>query len=279
PAVKETGTLDLKPGTVLQRTVTLDAEPYWAIELPVNIDRGNGRLEVSLIRHGNVHWSRAFTRADTNVMNKIYVPLKPDVRYPETVTVRVRANGVGGYMLKGENANPGESPLYYGRVLTPVIFDRQLPDGRLFRNLSELPRFWPVSRLRKLNDAEFLNARDVDYAIEAVITDDPVMPPAVSATDANVKLTKYAPDEQRVTTTASAPFYLASSEKLTPELRVTIDGKPAKPIETNMLFAGVVVPAGTHEVVYTRRIARGWWWTPVVGLVLLIVFSVWPRPR
>jgi len=279
PAVKETGTLDLKPGTVLQRTVTLDAEPYWAIELPVNIDRGNGRLEVSLIRNGKVHWSRAFTKADTNVMNKVYVPLKPDVRYPETVTVRVRANGVGGYMLKGENTKPGESPLYYGRVLTPVIFDRQLPDGRLFRNLSELPRFWPVSRLRKLNDTEFLNARDVDYAIEAVITDDPVMPPVVSATDAKVQLTKYAPDEQRVTTSASAPFYLVSSEKLTPELRVTIDGKPAKAIETNLLFAGVVVPAGTHEIVYTRRIARGWWWAPVVGLVFLAVFSVWRRPE
>ena len=277
PGVKETGTLDIKPGDVLERTVKLEAEPFWAVELPVNISEGSGTLDVSLVKNGAVIWSRSFTKDEANVMNKIYVPLKPQVRYPESVTLRVKVNGVRGYMLKGENANAAESPLFYGRVLTPVIFDRQLPDGRLFRNLAELPRFWPVLRLRKLNDEEFLNARDVDYAIEAVITDDPVMPPDVSSPDATATLTSYAPDEQRVTTNASAAFYLASSEKLTPELRVTIDGKEARPIETNMLFAGVVVPAGKHEVVFTRRIARGWWWSPVVGLVLLIAVSVWRR--
>lgn len=277
PGVKETGTIDLTPGMVLQRTVAIDAEPYWAIELPVHIDQGDGRLEVSLIRNGAVLWSRAFSRTEANVMNKLYVPLKPWVRYPESVTLRVRSVGLTGWVLEGENANHAESPLFYGRVLTPVIFDRELPDGRLFRNLGELPRFWAVSRLRKLNDEEFLAARDVDYALEAVITDDPVMPPSVGANDARVTLASYAPDEQRVVAESSAPFYLASSEKLTPELRVTIDGKPAKAIETNLLFAGVVVPAGKHEVVFTRRIARGWWWTPIVGLVALVVVSFWPR--
>ena len=64
-------------------------------------------------------------------------------------------------------------------MTTPVIFDRQLPDGRLFRNLAELPRFRAVSKLRKLNDDEFLAARDVDFETEAVITDDPVMPPSL----------------------------------------------------------------------------------------------------
>jgi hypothetical protein len=277
PGVKETGTLDLKPGDVFQRTVRIDAEPYWAIELPVNIDQESGRsprLEVSLIRNGTVLWSRAFTKAEANVMNKLYVPLRPAVRYPETVTIRVRSFGLRGWMLKGANDNAAETPLFYGRVMTPVIFDRELPDGRLFRNLSELPRFWPVAKLRKLNDAEFLAARDIDYAYEAVITDDPVMPPSVGATDARVTLTKYAADEQRVISESSAPFYLASSEKLTPELRVTIDGKPAKTIETNLLFAGVVVPAGRHEVVFTRRIARGWWWAPIVGLIALVVASL-----
>ena len=210
-------------------------------------------------------------------MNKIYVPLKPDVRYPESVTLRLRSNGVSGNLLQGENATPGEAPLFYGRVLTPVIFDRELPDGRLFRNLSELPRFWPVARLRKLNDTEFLAARDVDFALEAVITDDPVMPPELGATDARVTLAKYAPDEQRVLTTSPAPFFLASSEKLTPELRVTLDGRPVRPIEINMLFTGLAVPAGKHEIVFERRIARGWWWAPVAGLAALLAATFWRR--
>ena len=277
PGVKETGTLRLASGTVLERTVRIEAEPFWAIEVPVNLEPGPGRLEVTLLKNGTVLWSRAFTPVEANVMNKIYVPLKPKVGYPDSVTVRIRSAGVTGYVLKGENANAGEAPLFYGRVQTPVIFDRELPDGRLFRNLSELPRFWPVSRLRKLNDAEFLAARDVEFSQEAVVTDDPVMPPDVRSADARVTLKSYAPDQQRVATESSSPFFLASSEKLTPELRVSIDGRTVEPIEINLLFAGVVVPEGRHEIVFERRIARGWWWSPIVGLLALAAVSVWPR--
>ncbi|HET8796549.1 MAG TPA: hypothetical protein VFO89_02615, partial [Thermoanaerobaculia bacterium] len=162
----------------------------------------------------------------------------------------------------------------YGRVTTPVIFDRELPDGRLFRNLAELPRFRGVSKLRKLNDDEFLAARDVDFAAEAVITDDPVLPPELGPANAAVTMTKYTPAEQRITTSSDAPFFLASSEKLTPELRITIDGKPARAIETDMLFAGVLVPEGRHEVVYSRRLARGWWWIAALGAGLWVVAAV-----
>ena len=128
-----------------------------------------------------------------------------------------------------------------------------------------------MSKLRKLNDDEFLAARDVDFATEAVITDDPVMAPPFGPADAHVTLTHYAPDEQRVTTQSSAPFYLASSEKLTPELRVTIDGNAVRAIDTDMLFAGVTVPAGRHEIVFSRRIGRGWWWFAALGVGLWIV--------
>ena len=81
-----------------------------------------------------------------------------------------------------------------------------------------------------------------------------------------MRLAHYAPDEQRLVTESAAPFYLASSEKLTPELRVTIDGRAARAIETDMLFAGVAVPAGRHEIVFQRRIARGWWWIAAAGV-------------
>jgi hypothetical protein len=274
PGVKEAGTIPLRPGTVFQRTVRIDAEPFWAIELPVNIESGNGRLEVTLLKGGNAMWSRAFTPGDANAVSKVYVPLRPYARLGETVTVRVRAAGVKGYMLQGANDIAGETRLFYGRVTTPIVFDRELPEGRLFRNLAELPRFRAVSTLRKLNDDEFLAARDVDFAREAVITDDPVMPPVLTPANARVTLTHYAPDEQRVTTESDAPFYLASSEKLTPELAVTLDGRSARAIETDMIFAGVQVPAGKHELVFTRRIGRGWWWAAGLGVGLLLIAGV-----
>lgn len=277
PGVKESGGFRYGPGSVTQRTIRVDQEPFWAIEVPVGIEQERGvipHLEFALIKDGNLVWSRNFTKRDADVMGKLYVPVRPYARLGDTLTLRIRSVGVSGTFLGGENTNPAEAPLFYGRVKTPVIFDRELPDGRLFRNLAELPRFRGVSRLRKMNDQEFLAATDIDFSSEAVITDDPVLPPELSQTNAAVTMTRYAPDEQRITTSSDGPFFLASSEKLTPELRITIDGAEARAIETDMVFAGVVVPEGRHEVVFTRRMARGWWWTSLLGLVLLAAAAI-----
>ena len=259
----------------LERTIAVDAEPFWSIELPVRLDDAapDARLDVALLKDGKVMWSRAFAKNDVTALGKIYIPLRPYARLGERATLRVRATNMRAFLLEGENANAGEARIFYGRVMTPIIFDCELPDGRLFRNLSELPRFRAVSRLRKLNDDEFLAARDVDFEKEAVITDDPVMPPQLGPANARVTLTHYEIDQQHLTTESDAPFFLASSEKLTPELRVTIDGRAARTIETDSIFTGLAVPAGKHEIVFTRRTGRGWWWTAIVGGLLWIAIA------
>ncbi|HEX9161214.1 MAG TPA: hypothetical protein VF980_05865, partial [Thermoanaerobaculia bacterium] len=228
-------------------------------------------LHVDLIKNGALAWSRIFASSDVAVMNKIYVPMRPYARAGERVTLRLRSQGMVIRLLKAAAA--GETPLYYGRVTIPLVFDRQFRDGRIFRNLAEVPRFHAVARVRKLNADEFLAAKDIDFAGEAVITDDPVFPPATIASDARVQLLRYAPAEQRIRVEASAPVFLASSEKLTPELRIDIDGKRARPIEINTLFAAVIVPAGKHEVVFTRRIGRGWWPAAILAALAIIVIG------
>ena len=269
--VTQDGAFVLTPRTLAERTVSVDAEPFWAIELPVSVETVIGaspRLDVELLKNGATLWSRSFIPADIQAMNKIYVPLRPYARQGERVTLRLWSTGMRVGLLRGD-APPGESPIFYGRVTIPLIFDRELPDGRVFRNLAEVPRFNPVKRVRKLNDDEFISVRDIDFAEEAVITDDPVFPPDAIAQDARVKLSHYEPAEQRMQTTASGPFFLASSEKLTPELRVFVDGRRVSPIRTNLMFAGINVPAGTHEVVFQRRIGRGWW--VLAGLAVLVL--------
>jgi hypothetical protein len=276
PAVKEDGTIVFTPGMTLQRDIRYDADPFWAIELPLHVDTMNGpkpRVQVSLVKNGATVWNRELTKAEVDEMNKVYIPMRAHARLGETVTLRLRSFGAKGHVLRGEGS------IYYGRVTVPVVFEREMHDGRLFRNLSEVPRFRVAARLRKLNDAEFLAARDIDLGSEAVITDDPVMPPAVNAGDARVQLKSYAAHEQRIATQSSASFFLASSEKLTPELAIHIDGREAKPIEINSLFAGVTVPAGKHEVVFSRRIGRGWWWAAIVGLLLWLVAATTPFLR
>jgi hypothetical protein len=178
--------------------------------------------------------------------------------------VRVEAKG-----LRVSLPMAGAS-FYYGRVMTPVIFERELPDGRLFRNAAEVPRFVCVSEVRKMSEDEFMATKDIDFARTAVITDARAALPAASDAIAAIKM--YDDAKQEVVVVAPAATLLASSEKLTPELRVTIDGREVKPVMINLLFAGVPVPAGTHYVVFSRRLARGWW--PVSGAALLLLIGV-----
>ncbi|HUP48435.1 MAG TPA: hypothetical protein VNA04_06570, partial [Thermoanaerobaculia bacterium] len=272
PGVPETGSFILAPGTVAQRTISVDEEPFWAIEVPADVVSAVGaapRVDVEMVKEGSVAWSRTFSAADVAAMNKLYIPLRRHARLGERVELRLWATSMSVRLLKGD-APAGQTPLYYGRVTIPLVFERELPEGRVFRNLAEVPRFHAVGRVRKLNKEEFLLARDLDFSEEAVITDDPVFPPHQIAQDGTVEIVSYAPAVQRLVTTASKPMFLASSEKLTPELRVTIDGRPARLVEINTMFAGVVVPAGRHEVVFNRRIGRGWWPLSAAGVVLLL---------
>jgi hypothetical protein len=269
PGVKESGAFVLKPGAFVQRTVRVDAEPFFAIELPVTVEAATGdapRLVVQLRRFGAVLYEREFSPDDIAVMGKVYVPLRPYARLGDSVVLRVQSAGIRANLLQSVRS-PGEDPIFYGRVKTPVIFDRELPDGRVFLNTAEVPRFRAARRVSRMSEEQFLARRDIDLGDEAVITDSSATLPPTSG-NAIVYLTEYAPARQLVKTESPAPFFLASSEKLTPELAIAIDGREAKPIEINSLFAGVNVPAGSHAVVFSRRIARGWWWLSAVALLV-----------
>jgi hypothetical protein len=270
PGAKETGAMRVFAGQVVQRTITVDAEPFWAIELPVSVERTFGvapSLHVDLVKNGRVVWSRIYAASDVDALHKIYVPLHAFARLGEIVTLRAQPQGMIVSLLK---AGP---QLYYGRVTIPLIFEREFADGRIFRNLAEVPRFHAVTKLRKLNADEFLATKDIDFSDEAVITDDPVFLLAAIANDGRVQLVSYKPAEQRIRTDASSTMFLASSEKLTPELRITIDGKTTRPIEINTLFAGIVVPGGHHEVIFERRIGRGWWPSAILAALAIVVIG------
>jgi hypothetical protein len=280
PGVKETGTNIYPAGTVLQRTIRVEEEPFYAIELPMSVEKTTSAtplVNVALLKFGLLAWSRDFTPDDIKVMNKIYIPLRPYALRGEEVTIRIGIQGMQLSMLRGENATPGEAQLFYGRVTTPVVFDRELPDGRIFLNLAEVPRFRAVSKVRKLTDGEVMVTKSVDFAKEAVISDPTFELPQLAPGDASIALESYAPGRQRLTTDAGAPFFLASSEKLTPELAIHIDGKRVDPVLINVLFAGVMVPAGQHEVVFSRRIARGWWWLPALAVAAIVAIMTGER--
>ena len=274
PGVQEIAAAVLEPGQVMQRHVRVVEEPFFAIEIPVEVQAALGRnpvLNVSLIKGANIVYARAFTPGDMAALNKIYIPLRPYARLGETVVLRLAANGVRVRVLTGATDVAGDAPLFYGRVTTPLIFDRELPDGRIFRNVGEVPRFHAVTRVRRMSADEMLATKDIDYADEAIVTDR--RPMTVEASDAAVSLRSYATNQQVIDVAAPAKTFLESSEKLTPELQVTVDGSVVHPVEINVLFAGVPIPAGNHRVIFTRRLGRGWWLVAGIATALLLVLS------
>jgi hypothetical protein len=274
PGVKENGAIRVQPGTTLQRHIVIGSDPFFAIELPVSVEqtfRRSAQLQVSLLRGTTTLYSRGFLPADIAVVGKVYIPLRPYARKGDTLLLRVQPIGLRVSLLKGD-AVPGDAPIFYGRVAIPVIFDRQLPDGRLFLNLTEVPRFHAVTRLREMSEEQFLAAKDVDFSQEAILTG--AGKDAGATSPAEVHLVDYAEDRQVIDVHATGDAFLASSEKLTPELRVSIDGRRVRPAEINLLFAGVRVPAGNHRVVFWRRIGGDWWWLSAMAAMAAIALSV-----
>jgi hypothetical protein len=275
PGVKEIAAMVLEPGSTIERHVRVDEEPFYAIELPVELQASLGskpHLDVTLVKGTSVVYARAFTPDDLTALGKIYIPLRPYARLGESVVLRVSSTGVVVRLLTGATEVAGDAPIFYGRVMTPMIFERDLPDGRIFRNVAEVPRFHSVTRVRRMTMEELLATKNIDFADEAIVTDP--RPLAVEASDSVVTLRSYADDEQVVDVVAPAKTLLASSEKLTPELRVTVDGRVVEPVQINVLFAGVPIPAGDHRVIFTRRLGRGWWWVAGSAFVLLVALSL-----
>jgi hypothetical protein len=270
PVAPSNGVVELKPGMSLRRTVRVDGRPFYALDIPVTLRTATpaaSRLVVSLSRGGRDLFSRAFTPADIAALNKVFVPIYEFLRPGDEATLEVRSIGMTAELVRGT-----DDPLYYDRVTIPLMFDRELPDGRIFRNAGEVPRFHSVKRVSRMTHDEFLaNTLNTDFRDEAVVTGYGVVP---ATADADVVLERYAPDEQRVRIDAPAGTFLVSSEKLTPELRVTIDGRHVVPMETNLLFAGVSVPPGRHTVVFTRRLAPGWWMWSAIALFAAVAWSI-----
>ncbi|HSP35777.1 MAG TPA: hypothetical protein VLU46_15805, partial [Thermoanaerobaculia bacterium] len=279
PGVPAKGIMTLAPGSVVRRHIRLDARPFYAVGIPVSIRDTSSKtpsLVVTLFRTGEVVFHRAFTPADISALNKVYVPIAGDA------DIEVRVVGMRVDLLRG-----ADEPLYYERIKGPLIFDRELPDGRIFRNAGEVPRFHAVRRLSQMTHDEFLaKTAQTDFRDEAVLTQwSGAVPRGLGGEDgrssptAQVTLRSYSAAEQTIDVSAPAGTFLASSEKLTPELRVTIDGDRVQPVEINMLFAGVPVPAGKHVVVFSRRLARGWWPVAAIALVCAIAWSLMDARR
>lgn len=267
------GRLYLWPGMELRRQIAI-VDGMKAIDL--NLEsivsrRAGASFELELIRPetGEAVWKRVLGAREAAQYPKIYAPVTAAAA-GNLLVLKLRARGATAAMPRGES---GE--LVYGIVTSPVILHSILPEGRVFENLDARPRFWPVWNLRRASFDEMIADRGIDFRSEAVLTgggaegfEEELSRVTPAARRARVRILEWTGSSAVVEAEASVPFFLASSEKRTPELEMTVDGDRVSPVEVDGLFAGVALSAGSHRIELRRRVGRGWWPASAAGALL-----------
>lgn len=268
------------PGSPLRFTVTLDDPRPWAVDIPTRPrgTAGEGELEVRVVvpETGKTAWRRVWKRQELQRADKIYVPFPRSAGPGNALAIEVEARGLT-VAIPRDPSRP--DPVTYGIVRAPLIHVATLADGRVFENLAALERFHAVWETKTMPFEAMLGDRSIDYAETAVVEEDVPRLASLRAVARPQRRARFTVDaygsSTRLTTRAPRPFLLVSSEKLTPELRVEVDGNPVDPIRVNGLFAAVPMGEGMHRVVFSRRIGRGWWpgaaaaWLVIGGAIAL----------
>ena len=151
-----------------------------------------------------------------------------------------------------------------------------LPGHDLYENRDALPRFFLVSRLKRVaspNDAlAEMKKPEFDPRREAIVEGD-----TGALTDASdlppVRVVHYSPERVVLETTAPKATFLVSSETDYPGWEVTIDGNERSLILTNVAFRGLEVPAGSHKIEMRFRPAiLGW--SALISAVAMLLAAV-----
>jgi len=147
----------------------------------------------------------------------------------------------------------------------------------VFENSSTLPRAWLVSDVRQLDRQDVLNA--IRYSSlpdgkifdprKVALVEEPLELRRTVDTSGDVEIMRVAETEVIVKTIASMETFLVLSDVYYPGWRAFIDGNEARLYRTNYILRGVMVPSGTHNVVFTFQPKTFYW-----GSALTVFFSL-----
>jgi hypothetical protein len=276
--------LPLRSGETVSRAIPVDADRFYAVAFTFRTARSvapESSITVRVKRStGEIVEEESYTSEELATRSRFYAAVWPHARRGEVLLLSISSDGVWGTVASSDPAPGVETPIAYGRVTTPVMLAHLFPDGRVFRNVAESPRFFPVWNLKVVTEGELASRKDIDLATVATL-DEPAGELARrlggvprERRHAGVAVSPYRSGAQGIVTDSSDPFLLASSEKLTSELRITIDGHQIAPVRINSLFAGVPVERGHHVIRFVRRIGRGWWPVSAAAFVVFIIIAV-----
>jgi uncharacterized membrane protein YfhO len=145
------------------------------------------------------------------------------------------------YIIVPKDALPG------GDGIWPVFTQDPLVDIHL--NTNALPRVWLVYHTVPVDSLEmayaYIFSPDFTPASVATVKGGPLLD---SMGKGRIEVLAYAPNRASFIVETSERAVLVLSDLLYPGWRVTVDGKKTQLMETNGLFRGVAVPAGSHRI-------------------------------
>jgi hypothetical protein len=120
----------------------------------------------------------------------------------------------------------------------------------------------------------FLHA-DFDYRNAVLLEENPGIAPATADTPREpAEIASYAAERVVVRADAAEPRVLVLTDSFFPGWRATVDGVEVPILRANYLFRAVVVPAGTHEVVFEYRPASFRAGAVITGISSLLIAGV-----
>ncbi len=153
-------------------------------------------------------------------------------------------------------------------------------DIAVYENLLALPRAFLVTHSRRLsNDVEIfaaLHASDFDPRREAIVEDSraELRPPAASTTPGSVNLRAHTAERTELEVASPTPALLVESEIFYPGWRAELDGSDVPIYPVNYVLRGVLIPPGSHRLVFTYEPTSVQYGFFISGFTLLAVSVV-----
>ncbi len=153
----------------------------------------------------------------------------------------------------------------------------------IFRNPHVLPRAYLASKVEVVQSLEptldRLRAADFEHG-EAVILDQPTTL-AEGPLEGEASITSYGPDRVVVEVKADREAILVLNDALYDGWRVEVGGEQEELLRANWVFRAVLVPQGSHQVVFSFHpdsLRRGLT-LAAAGLVLTLLWLLFPAIR
>jgi hypothetical protein len=135
-------------------------------------------------------------------------------------------------------------------------------DASVYENLRARPRAWLVGKVLKVTEEEALSALHSSRLADGSAFD----PARVALVETpldfaareldgseTARVTHLSDASMEIQTTSNADAFLVTSDAFYPGWQATIDGSPAPLFQTDYVFRGLHVPAGTHTVRFEFR--------------------------